>query len=323
MAAAAALAGVLLAAIDRPAEPRAEAVTIALPRSPPASLVSIAKVQGYFSEEGLDVTIVPASHGKAAFEMLAQGRADLAAAADVVFALAIAGHGDFAIVTQLSSARRDEVIVARRDRGIAAARDLAGKTVGVTFRTAGDYFLWALLAWNKVSPDSVALVDLLPGDIPGALADGRIDAASTWHPAALRAQEALGANGVTFAEEDAYTQSFVLIGKRAGVKSRASTMQRLLRALIKAEHFVRSDPEGALRLAGAHVGVDPETLRAPWGDLRFKVELTQAQLITLEEEALWAMARGHAASGPLPDYLGALDMNPLLAVDRGRVTVLR
>ena len=54
---------------SQPVAPGAvENLRIALPGTPHAALLHIAAAKGYFAEEGLDVTIVPVSHGKAAVE---------------------------------------------------------------------------------------------------------------------------------------------------------------------------------------------------------------------------------------------------------------
>ena len=49
----------------------------------------------------------------------------------------------------------------------------------------------------------------------------------------------------------------------------------------------------------------------------------QSQLITLEDEARWAMARGYVDKGPVPNFLPHLHLDALLAVQPERVTVVR
>ncbi|HEY2927545.1 MAG TPA: ABC transporter substrate-binding protein, partial [Albitalea sp.] len=46
-----------------------EKLSIALSTTPHAALLHIAAAQGYFADEGLEVTIAPVSHGKAAMEL--------------------------------------------------------------------------------------------------------------------------------------------------------------------------------------------------------------------------------------------------------------
>ena len=213
-------------------------------------------------------------------------------------------------------------IVARRDRGIAAPRDLAGKRIGVSFGTSGEYFLWAFLVRHKLAPESVTLVDLPPGRIAAALADGGIDATATWAPIPFDAQAALGANALVFTETKVYTLNYLLGGRSEFLQAHPRAIEKLLRALLKAEDFNRTHPEEALNLVAGRLKIEVEALRPIWKDFNFRVDLRQSQLVTLEDQARWAMARGHVASGPIPNLLPHLYLDALLAVRPERVSVL-
>ncbi len=309
---------------DQRAVPTAAVETLSIAFSPTlqTALLNIAAEQGYFTEEGLDVKIVPVTHGKAALEHLRQGDADLAAMADVVFLLAVMKGEAFGTAASMLSTANAHTVVARRDRNIGAPRDLARKRIGVTFGTSGEYFLWAFLIRHKLAPDAVTLVDLPPGQIATALANGSIDATATWPPILADAQAALGENAVVFTETSAYTFNFLLVGRRDFLQGRPRAIEKLLRALLKAEQFNRAHPEDALQLVARRLKVDVNALRPTWKDFDFGVDLAQSQLITLEDQARWAMARGHVASGPLPNLLPYLYLDALLAVQPDRVSVV-
>jgi ABC-type nitrate/sulfonate/bicarbonate transport system substrate-binding protein len=298
-------------------------LTIALSSTPHAGLLHLAAAKGYFADEGLAVTLVPVSHGKAAMDLLAQGKTDLAAAAEVPFVISILKGEAIAIAATVVSVSTEMAVVARRDRAIAAPRDLVGKKIGVTFGTSGEYFLWAFLIRNKLAPDSVTLVDVAPGQIAQELASGTIDATSTWEPIRFKAQSALGNNGVSFNADNAYTVTHVVVGRNDFLKGHPRAIEKLVRAMLKAEQFNRAEPEQALMLAAERLKMDVKTLRPAWKDLSFKVDLRQSQLITLEDEARWAMARGYAEKGNIPNFLPHLYLDALLAVQPERVTVVR
>lgn len=299
-----------------------EKLRIALPAVPHAGLLHIAAERGLFAAEGLDVTIVPATHGKAAMDELRQGRADIAATADVVFLLAAIRGEPLAALASVLGASGDNAVIARRDRRIAAPRDLAGKRIGVSAGTSGEYFLWAFLVRHRLAPDAVTLVDLAPGQIAAALAAGSIDAAATWAPISHAARMALGDNAAEFTAAEAYTLSFFLSGGGDFLRAHPQAMQKLLRALLRAEEFNRAQPEAALTLVAKRLNVEVEALRPVWKAFDFRVDLRQSQLVTLEAQARWAMARGHAAAGPVPNLLPRLHLDALLAVRPERVSVL-
>ena len=300
-----------------------ERLSIALPIVPHGSLLHIAAAKGYFAEEGLDLAIAPTTHGKAAMELMLQGKTDLAAAADVVFTLAVMKGENLGTAASVLSVANDNAVVARRDRGIAAPRDLAGKKIGATFGTGGEYFLWAFLIRHKLPTESIELVDLPPGEIAQELAKGTVDAIATWQPVVFGAQAALGENAVTLSEPNAYALSFVVAGRSGFLKARPKAIEKLVRALLKAEQFSRAQPEQALMLVAGWLKIDLETMRPTWLDFHFKVDQLQSQLVTLEDQARWAMARGYVETRPVPNFLPNLYLDALLAVRPERVTVVR
>jgi NitT/TauT family transport system substrate-binding protein len=325
VAVAAALVLGYLSLRDRPpaqAE-RIEKLSIASATLPHPALLQIAAANGYFVEEGLDVTVTPVTHGKLALELLLQDKVDLATAAEVPFVLQVLAGQPLGIAINQASSSTENVIVARRDRGISSPEDLIGKKIGVSFGTSGDYFLWAYLIRHKLPPDSVTLVDLPPGPLLEELTKGTVDAIATWQPFVLKAQSALGETGVSFTEANAYTELHVLIGRSNFLKGHPKAIEKLVRALLKAERFNRSEPEQALNLIATRLKMDVQALRPIWNEFKFEVNLQQSQINTLEDEARWAMARGYAKEGPVPNFLPHFYLDALLAGQPGRVTVAR
>ena len=297
---------------------------IALPVLPHAALLHFAAAKGYFADEGLDASIIPVSHGVAAIDAVLQGNADLAIASDVPFVISIMKGDALGMVASLASVSNDNAIVARRDHAISAPRDLAGKRIGVSFGTSGSYFLWAFLIRHKLPlpPDSIALVNLPPDRIVEALANGSVDAVATWQPIALEAQATLGKNALSFTESREYRTTIAAVGRSEFLEEHANAIERLVRAMLKAEEFMRAHPEKALNLVAEWLKVDVEALRPAWEQIDFRINLLQSHLVTLEDEARWAMARGYAAKRPVPNFLPHLYLDALLAAQPERVTVL-
>ena len=301
-----------------------EKLSIALPVLPHTALLQVAAAKGYFADEGLDVSMIPVSHGVAAIGEVLQGTADLAVAAEVPFVISVMKGDALGMVASLVRVSNDNAIIARRDHAIAAVRDLPGKKIGVTFGTSGSYFLWAFLIRHKLPlpPDSIVLVDLPPDRIVGALANGSVDAVATWQPISFEAQAALGKNALSFTEADAYRTSMAAIGRSEFLKGHASAIEKLVRAMLKAEQFMQSHPEETLELVARWLKIDVDALRPTWKQFDFRINLLQSDLINLEDESRWTMARGYAAKGPVPNFLPHLYLDALLAVQPERVTVL-
>ena len=299
-----------------------EKLSIASATLPQPALLQIALAKGYFAEEGLDLTVTPVTHGKAAIELLLQGKADLATTAEVPFVLQVLSGQPLGIAATILSVSNAHVIVARRDRGISSPRDLMKKKVGITSGTSGEYFLWAYLIRHKLPPESATLVDVPPAQIVQELTKGTFDAVATWQPIVFAAQSTLGENAVSFTEANAYTETHVVVGRSDFLKGHPKAIEKLVRALLKAEQFNRSQPEEALNLVAERLKIDVQALRPMWNDFDFRVNLHQSQLITLEDQARWAMARGYVKNGSIPNFLPHLYLDALLAVRPERVTVV-
>lgn len=296
-------------------------VRLALSTTPHAALLMLAAEKDYLHEEGLDVSIVPVSHGKAALDLLARGEVDLATAAEVPFVTAVLDGRPLSILASMLNVSDEMAVVARRDRGIAAPADLVGKRVGVPRGTSADYFLSALLIRHRLPRDGVTPVDLPPGRLADELARGRIDAASTWQPLRRDAEAALGAQAITFTSPAAYTVSHVVVGRSDYLREHAAMARRFVRALLKAERFNRLHPDESLAIVARRLKLEPAALLPGWKSLAFRVNLLQSQLVTLEDEADWSTAGSAAASAPTPNFLPHLYLDALLQEQPDRVTV--
>jgi NitT/TauT family transport system substrate-binding protein len=282
----------------------------------------MAAARGFFAEEGLDVTLTPVSYGKVGLDLLAEGKVDLASTSEVPFVISVLQGNHLGIAAMVVSVSNEMSVVARRDRAISVPSDLMGKRIGVTSGTSGDYCLWLFLIRHRLPPDSVTLVDVPPGRMVQELADGTIDAVSTWEPIKSEAQSALAGNAISFTEADAYTLTHVVVGNSDALKTRSGAVEKLVRALVKAEDFNRTDSPRAMRVVAEQLKLPARTLDPGWKDFAFKVDLRQSMLVTLEDEASWAVARG-LAKGPVPNFLPHLYLDALLAVRPQLVTVVR
>jgi ABC-type nitrate/sulfonate/bicarbonate transport system substrate-binding protein len=101
----------------------------------------IAQSRGYFTAQGLEVTIRDNAGSPESISDLEAGRLDLACCgAFNLMKEALAGAGNSRGLAILCNGQIMD-LVARRDRGIDRLEDLRGKTVGLLRGTAAEYFL--------------------------------------------------------------------------------------------------------------------------------------------------------------------------------------
>jgi NitT/TauT family transport system substrate-binding protein len=297
-----ALAAALLACACARAQP--ERITLGIAHLPAFGLVFIAEEQGYFARHGVVLEQRRFATGRDALAALARGEVEAATSYSTPVVLR-ASRERLEVLTTLHASQRGNRLVARADRRIALAEDLAGKRIGVTLGTGGEFFLHTLLAYAGVE-GAAKLVDLGPTAAVDALVAGDVDAIVTWPPHAHRARR-LVAGGTVELTSEAYAELSVIAVRAGTSAARRGALVKLLAALADAERLVQDQPEEAFRALRAEFPGEPEeALREIWSGMVPALGVTHELAAVLEREAAWFRARGRT-DGP------ALDVGALLA----------
>lgn len=286
-------------------------VRLAYTTQPDCALVHLAAAKGYFQEEGVLLQPAVFGFGKQALDAVLEGKADLATAAETPFVFAALNGHQISLLASIFSSGKGTGIVAK---GLATPAELRGKRIAYTPGTTSEVFLDSYLMALRIARSEVTLVALAPQQMPAALGAGEVDAASTWNPTLKEAATVLGAAGKVFFDPYLYTETFVLAGNRSYVNANQLLVQRVLRALLKAEAYASLHPSEARSLVAASLKLSPELLREFWNESRFMVSLDHSLLLSLEEESRWALRRKLVPEGEVPNYLEYIDARPLREV---------
>lgn len=300
-----------------------ENITIAYTTPPYSALADIAKAKEYFRQEGLEVTPLFRSTGKAGLDELLAGRADFATVADTPFMFAVMKGEKIGILATIQTSDRTNVIIAKKDKGIHTPEDLKGKRIGVALGTYTEFFLDTFLTVHGISRQDVTLVNLKPDDMPEALANGDVDAATAWPPFLNRAQKRLGDNGVIFHDRDIYTFTLNIVAKQEYIRANPGKIRKLLLALIRAEDFVSDNPDEAKKVIADFRQMDRALINEMWGGNTFGVTLNQSLVLALEDESRWAIKRGLTGKGSIPNYFDHIYFDGLRSIKPDAVKVLR
>ncbi len=221
-----------------------EEITLAAYAGSDSALVYIAQEQGFFADNGVNVALKEYESGKAAGDVVVAGEADIATSADFVFVSNSLEMDDLRILGTVAESQTSE-LVARRDRGISTPADLAGKKIGVTRKSVGEFYLGTFLTFNGLSIADVEVVDLNPSDIVGGISTGEIDAGLTWNPNPYNMKQALGDNAVSWPGQSGQPYYFVLLASEGFVNERPLAVERFVKALVQAEEFLNRNNEEA------------------------------------------------------------------------------
>lgn len=289
-----------------------------------ATLVIVARDQGFFAQEGLVIAFRDYPSGKRAFvDGFLTGEIDVLTSSGVPIVINSFERQDYSIVATVGQSDDVARIIARRDRGIRQPEDLRGKKVATQFGSAVHFFLDLFLADNGLSIDDIELVDMEAEKLPGALASGEIDAFCMREPFVEQAEELLGANAVLFAESGLFLKTHNLVVRNSLIRDKPETVKRMLKALLKAEQFVESYPERAIAIVAADLGIEELAVASPLLKIMPRLSLDQSLLLELEDEARWAIQEDLAAGTDIPNYLDYVYIDALAEIKPDAVTIIR
>jgi NitT/TauT family transport system substrate-binding protein len=289
-----------------------------------ASLIWVAASEGYFAKYGLDARVTGFDSSVPAVDAVAAGTLDMATAADFVFvSQTLKGDSRLRIMSGVATSESIHVM-ARTESGIASPADLKGKKIGVTRKTASEYYLHLYLLYQRVDPRSVTFVDLPGGArFVKAVVDGNVDAVITSQPTISKIQQEMGARILSWPAQSDQPYTFLLICSADFAEKRPEAARRLFRALNDAESLIARDLPRARRDLVRQLGVDEQYLASVWPLHRIGLSLDQSLLVAMEDQARWAVDQGFAPAGKPVNYLRSLYSEPLAAVRPDAVTLYR
>lgn len=318
----------LSAAVSLPAcaetapPPEPVLLSLAVSREAMSAIAYVARDHGLFAANGLEVTLVESSSSQVGLQALLDAEVDAALVADTPIALSALEGRPVRIIATVATSTNDLKIVARSDAGIQAPADLRGKRIGTRHGTAAHFFLHGFLIKYGMSEASVDVYFDSYENLSSALVEGRIDAVATRQPFIADLEDALGERLVMFEAPGLYDKTMNLCVSTDRPPD-ADVQQRLLRSLLDAEQYAVSAGDTAVRTdVAADIGVDADDLRDAVV-VAGAVGLRQSLIMTLEDQARWAVAIGVSRERGSFDFLRLLDTRALDAVAPERVTVIR
>lgn len=298
----------------------AETLTVADSRQIMSSLLYIALAERYDADEGLEVILQPYPSGKASLRAVIDSQADIAAVAEAPFMWAVLDGRPVQVFATIETTDKDIAITARTEAGVTTAQDLAGKRIGIVPGTSTAYFFDLFLATHNLKESGVVAVPFEPTDMVPALAAGSIDAMSAGTAIRLQAHTQLPDRTISFFGDGVYIEAWNLAARKTFLHERPAAMQKLLRALLKAERFAGVNRQQAIDIVARQLNLDRGTVAALWENFGFTIGLDQALIVNLEGQA-----RAAAQANPtvlLPNFLHHVHRDGLAAVAPHRVSIL-
>lgn len=232
-------------------------------KSVTAAGLYIARERGFFSDRGLDVTIVTTSGAGPAMADLLNGRLDVSFGNYVSFIDAQAkGVATFTILDEGNNATGGQqgLLVMPRSP-VRSLAGLRGKTVGVNaLANLAQVMLSSMLASHQVPPSSVRLVAIPFPDMGTALASGRVDAVWIADPYKTDARLRYGAVSIADSDQGA-TRDLPISGYVATAAWAAKyprTAAAFVRALNQGQALASTSRSAIEQVMVKYTGVSPQ-----------------------------------------------------------------
>lgn len=297
-------------------------ITFAVSSWPASAPLYIAYDKGYFRDEGLDVTLQSYISGHLGLAAVFSGKADVAVAGDTPIARAALDGKTFAVIATIAEITQAIQIIARKDRGISMPANLRGKKIGLVAGTTADFFLHIYLATSYINPQNVKIVDLPPERVVSALLNGEVDAVSTWSPYTIMLREKLGSDAVILEDPSIYRMTWNVVAAREFIRNHPEHVEKLLRAIVRANEFIATNPAETRVISSRHIGADSDLFENEWKNYHFTAVLDQSFILNLEDQARWMFKKqDNTPSTNVPNFVDFMYGNGLKAVEPGAVNI--
>lgn len=279
----------------------------------------VAEHEGFFRAEGLEVRPNYLQTGKVAMDALISGDLNLAVIVETNVAFVKFQQGADVKVVSTVIRKHDDAIMARRDKGIRKPKDLEGKSVAMIPGTTSHRFADLFIDFYKLDRKKIQFLSLTAPSIQASVLNGSIPAGSVWQPFRYNVQQALGDKLVQFNDPGIYTAYGLLAVRGDFARREPARIRSFLKALIRAEVFVRDHRDEAIVILAKELEMDPAVLTAIWGAYDLSVQLDDSLVNVFVSTGEWAKAsQKDFADKPVPAYADVLDLSFLRQVDAAR-----
>ncbi|WP_161555904.1 ABC transporter substrate-binding protein [Mangrovicoccus ximenensis] len=287
---------------DGPLEVRSvEVISVRDPQH--SGQLALALENGFFADEGLDVTPNYTVNGPDLPSLAASGRIQvLFSAMEQVASLRLRGL-DFRWIMKLSDISNTQGVVIGNKSGIASPSDLAGKRVGMYAGASVELAIENMCKAHGVDFASLDFINMEPPEQAIALMQGDIDVMACWEPYVSNAARSGGRLYFTGSKsyiEDAGTARDVnwlylatgLTTSGAFLDEAPNTLKAIMRAMMRANEIIINDPAAAVDPIARGLGIPSDGLEAILKANDYRPDLDQRLAAGYPDYINWAVDRG-------------------------------
>ena len=305
-----------------PGSPSPESVSICIGGAPGIPVL-LAHTLGIFTKEGLNVTLKEYPNAPSAFEGMLAGECDMTTVGETPIVMKSFERQDFSILATLASSDDATRIIANKGKGIRSPKDMKGKRLFVHKGSTNHFFLEMFLLKNGLSAQDVTLLFKADGDISEALIHGRIDAFAGTEVIINKSRKVLGDKGIVFSAPGICLITINLLGMDSAIREKPEVVRSVLNAILQAEEKMSKERQQATQKLSRVMEINERDMAIILGSYIWKVGLAQTLLLSLEQEAQWAMDSGFTNKTRIPNYLNFIHRDALRSLKPEAVTIMQ
>lgn len=207
-----------------------------------------AVAEGYYKDEGLEVTLVQGNGSGNTAQLVASGQVQLAYADAVAVTQLIAKGAPMKVISTIYQSNPNAVMALKK-ANIKSVKDLAGKKVGVPSGSSQTTMLPLLLGANDLKESNINMIDMPPASMVPALLQGQVDAVLGSIDSYQIQAESQGAelDVYRFADHGVPTVSTSMFASDDFLKSSPEVVKKFIAASLKGWSFALDHPDMAVK----------------------------------------------------------------------------
>jgi NitT/TauT family transport system substrate-binding protein len=299
-------------------------LTVAYSPFESSALFLVAEDRGFFTGNGLNLTLYRSDSGAAALNDMLDGKADVAVSVSEFPLVGKVFQGTPARAVASMDRAEYIYIVARRDQGIGDPGDLSGKRIGTAAGSIAAFHLGRFLSLHGLGMEDIRYVSVkTPPETSDAVVNGSLDAAVLAQPYADLARDRLGENAIVWPAQSGQPLYALVVSTDGWIAGHPEQAARFVRALAMAEEFATVHPVESKAIVQQRLGLDPGYMDTVWQQNQFTLSLDQSLVLAMEDEARWMIANNLTDATSVPDFRDYLYPDGLEAVKPGSVNIIR
>jgi len=297
-----------------------ESITIGLYPDFMDAPIYIANEQGFFTANGLNVTIKNYATGAAANDALQNDEVDIAVCSEFVMVNDAFQHENISIITSFDKSQRF-YIICNKDAGVENVSDLEGKRIGFTKGTVTNFYLGRFIQLNGMNEQDVDLVNIQPSQIANAFLAGKIDATIADQSVVETIQQQDPNGIVIWPAQSSQSCYNVIIARNDWIKQHPELVRRFLKSMDQSENYLTSNPSQSKSIIGKQMNYTDSEVESMWPNHHFSLTLDESLILAMEDESRWEIANNLTNETDVPNFKDYISLKGLEEINPNSVSI--